>query len=71
MTRFFTLLLVIACLYALGALTLLVAGYLGQYPTLKAQVIRLGEAACTFALGFMGLMLVVIVLRSVGLLPSN
>ena len=71
MNRFFLWLLIIACLYAMGAFTLLVAGWLDRWPSVKAQVIRLGEAACTFALGMMGLMVVALVLGALGVLPPD
>lgn len=71
MTRLFGLLLIIACLYALGAFTLLVAGWLKRWPMLKAQLLTLGSAACNFALGFTGLLLVVLILRGMGLLPEG
>ena len=36
MNRFFLWLLIIACLYAMGAFTLLVAGWLDRWPSVKA-----------------------------------
>lgn len=69
--RMARLLLVIVCLYALGAFTVLMAGYLDRWPRTRERVIQLGQAACNFALGLMALAFVVVLLRSFGILPPQ
>ena len=64
-------LVAISALYAMGALTLLIAGWLDRWPRLKEHILKLGEAACTFALGLMGFLIVVVVLRALGWIPSR
>lgn len=66
MNPLFRVLIITASLYFTGAVTLLVSSWLGRWPRLKVQVVRLGEAACTFALGFIGFVVVVLILQALG-----
>jgi hypothetical protein len=65
------LLIVIGALYALGALTMLVATWCDRWPRLKASLLKLGEAAGAFALGLLGFALVVLILRAAGVLETQ
>lgn len=63
------ILIVDAGLYALGALTAMALPWLKRWPRLHASALALSTAATNFALGLMGLVLVMIVLRALHVLP--
>lgn len=65
------LILVLLGLMVLWGLGLVVASRLARWPFMRAAFQRLGEAAQTFALGLLGLVIVVIVLRALGWIPPN
>lgn len=64
------LLLVLMGLLILAGVAFLVAIRLGRWPRLQHGFVRLGDAAITFALGLMGFVAVVLILRALGWLPS-
>jgi hypothetical protein len=63
------LLLAVLGTVLLGGVALVLATWVDQWPRLRHVFIRLGDATVTFALGFLGFILVVLVFRALGWLP--
>ncbi len=66
-TQRFTLIMM--GLLILGGLAFLIAVRLHRWPKLQHGFVRLGDAIVTFAIGLLGLWLVVLLLRALGWLP--
>ena len=62
--------LILLGLLILGGAAFLIAVRFHRWPKLQHGFVRLGDAAITFALGLMGLVTVVLLLRALGWLPS-
>lgn len=63
--------LILLGLLILGGVAFLLAVRLHRWPKLQAGFVRLGDAAVTFAIGLVGYVLVVLVFRALGWLPSS
>ena len=70
MSQTYRLLIVLLGLLLLGALGLLLGAWSERWPRVRFAFLRVGDAAITVALGFMGLWLVIVVFRAIGWLPS-
>lgn len=64
------LFLVLLGLLILGGVGFLIAVRLHRWPRVQHGFVRLGDAVVTFALGLLGLFLVVTVLRALGWIPT-
>jgi len=62
--------LILIGLLIFGGASFLVAVRLSRWPRVQTGLIRLGDAAVTFALGLLAFVAVVMLLRAVGWLPS-
>lgn len=58
-------------LLILGGMAFLIAVRVKRWPRVQHGFVRLGDAVVTFALGLLGYVLVVLVLRALGWLPPS